>query len=436
MMIHYAVETAEKAGMEDVVAKLTDSREKQIKFYRSEIGVIKEWDTTTLELFMTKGKKIVSMSVENPDREKIRKAIEKGEGIVRLMSPKEEYRGIGKNDRPYIENKKYDGHVDDDGGLVALANKTIDDTLSHVEEMAGIIYAGKEDVRLCSSRGIDEEDKNSWISLSVRAFASENASGHVARCSRSMDGLKKDAGSEAGKIAEMSLNPRKIERGKYDAILSHLTFANLISYMAEFSSAFYVDSGMSFLADGMGKNIGSDKVTVTDSGIHPDGIASRKFDDEGIATGETDIIRDGKLKSYLHNTSTAAKHGTSTTGNAGIIYPIPWNEVVNAGDLPLEEMVKGIKRGIYVTNVWYTRFQNYMTGEFSTIARDGAFFIEEGEIKHAVEGIRISDSMPHILKNVESLSNDVHQIYWWEVEVPVFTPEVLVKDVNITKSFM
>ncbi|HHH78108.1 MAG TPA: TldD/PmbA family protein [Thermoplasmatales archaeon] len=435
-MIHYAVETAEKAGMEDVVARLTERDEKQIKFYRSEIGVIKEWNTSTLELFMARGKKIVSMSIENPDNNKIKKAIERGDGIVRLMAPKEGYGGIGQNDRPYAESKKYDGGVDDDGRIVALANRTIDDALSHAGEAAGIIYAGKENVKLCSSKGIDEDDRNSWISLSVRAFASENASGHAVRCSRSMEGLKKDAGKEAGKTAEMSLHPGKIERGKYDVILSHLTFANLISYMAEFSSAFYVDSGMSFLAGNIGKDIGSDKLTVTDSGIHPDGIASRKFDDEGIATGETDIIRDGKLKSYLHNTSTAAGHGTSTTGNAGIIYPTPWNEVVNAGELSLEDMIGDMKRGVYVTNVWYTRFQNYMTGEFSTIARDGAFLIEDGEIKHAVEGIRISDSMPRILKNVECLSNDVRQIYWWEVEVPVFTPEALVKDVNITKSFM
>lgn len=435
-MIHYAVETAERAGMEDVVAKLTERKEKQIKFHRSEIGVIKEWNTITLELFMAKEKKIVSMSIENPGRDKIKRAIEEGKGMVKLIAPKKEYYGIGKDRGKYIDSKAYDENVDDEERVVALANRTIDDALSHAGEAAGIIYAGKENISLCSSHGIDEHDRNSWISLSVRAFASENASGHAVRCSRSMGNLKKDAGKEAGKTAETALHPENIGRGKYDVVFSHLTFANLISYMAELSSSFYVDSGMSFLAGNIGKNIGGKSVTITDSGIHPDGIASRKFDDEGMATGETDIVRDGKLKSYLHNTSTAARHGTSTTGNAGIIYPMPWNEMVKAGDMSLEDIIGEVRKGIYVTNVWYTRFQNYLTGEFSTIARDGAFLIEDGDITRPVEGIRISDSMPHILGNVKYLSNDVKQVYWWEVEVPVFTPEVLVKDINITKSFV
>ncbi len=436
MMIRYAVEMAERAGMDDSIAKLVSRKEKQVKFHKSEISIIKEWDEIVMEIFMAKGKRTLMLAVENPDRKKIKEAVDRGKGIVGLTAPKEEYHGIGENEKPYVENKTYDENVDDEGKIISLANRMIDDALGYAGEVAGVIYAGKEHVELCSSGGIDEEDKNSWISLSARAFASDRASGHAVRCARSLEAVKKDAGKEAGRIAEMAINPKKIERGKYDAIFSHLPFANLISYMSEFSSAFHVDSGMSFLAGRMGKDIGSEHITVTDSGIHPDGISSRKFDDEGLATGETSVLDHGRLKSYLHNTSTARKHGTKTTGNAGIVYPTPWNEIVEPGDMSIEEMLEGIKRGIYITNVWYTRFQNYMTGDFSTIARDGAFFVEDGEINYPVEGIRISDSMPRILKNVESLSKDVKQVYWWEVEVPVFTPQVLVKDINITKSFL
>ncbi|MEA2055116.1 MAG: TldD/PmbA family protein [Candidatus Thermoplasmatota archaeon] len=436
MMICYAVEMAKKAGMDDAVAKLVSRKEKQIKFHKSEISTIKEWEEITLEMFMAKGKKNFMLVFENPDRKRVGKAIRDGEGIIKLLSPKERYHGLGENEKKYVDKKKYDENIDDERKILSLANKTIDDALKHAEEVAGIIYAGKETINICSSRGINENDKNSWITLSTRAFSSDKASGHAVQCSRTLKSIKKNAGKEAGKIAEMALHPKKIERGKYDIIFSHLSFANLISYMAVLSSAFYVDSGMSFLAGKMKKNIGSENITLIDSGIHPDGIASRKFDDEGLATGETVIVDKGQLKSYLHNTSTAYSHKTKTTGNAGIIYPSPWNEVVMPGDVSLEEMLEGVERGIYVTNVWYTRFQNYMTGDFSTIARDGAFFVEDGAISYPVEGIRISDNMLRILKNVKLLSNDSRQICWWEVEVPTFTPQVLIKNVNITRSFM
>jgi len=435
-MIPYAIKLAEKAGMDDTIAKLVEKKEKQVKFHRNEISVVKEWNISTLEIFMAKGKKVLTLEIENPNRRKIENTIEKGRGIIKIIADKEYYHGIGENNREYVDKKTYDEDADNEKKLLSLANKTIDDALSHSEEVAGIIYAGKERIELGTSQGISETDKNSWVSLSVRAFSSESASGHAVRCSRSLSTLKKDAGREAGEVAEMAMHPKKIERGKYDVIFSHLSFANLVSYMAEFSSAFYVDSGMSFLSGRIGNKIGSEKLSVADSGIHPEGIATRKFDDEGIATGETEIIGKGILKSYLHNTSTAHKHGTETTGNAGIIYPSPWNEVVKPGDASLDDMFEEIKKGIYITNVWYTRFQNYMTGDFSTIARDGAFLIENGKISYPVEGIRVSDSMLNILKNVEMLSNDIRQIYWWEVEVPVFTPEVFVKDVNITKSFL
>jgi len=436
MMIQYALKMAEKAGMDDTIARMVEKKEKQVKFHRSEISVVKEWNSSTLELFMAKGKKILTLDIENPDREKIRRTIERGKDIVEILSDKEYYYGIGENERDYVDKKIYDDGVDDEEKLISIANRTIDDALKYAKEAAGIIYAGKEKIEICTSCGISEADKNSWITLSARAFSSDKASGHSVRCSRSLQALEKDAGAAAGEVAEMAMHPKKIERGKYDVIFSHLSFANLISYMAEFSSAFYVDSGMSFLAGRAGNKIGSEKLSITDSGIHPEGISSRKFDDEGLATGETKIIENGKLKSYLHNTSTAHKHGTKTTGNAGVVYPSPWNEVVERGDLSINEMLEDVKKGIYITNVWYTRFQNYMTGDFSTIARDGAFLIEDGKISHPIEGIRISDNMLRILKNVDLLSNDLRQIYWWEVEVPVFTPQVLVRDVNITKSFL
>ena len=94
-----------------------------------------------------------------------------------------------------------------------------------------------------------------------------------------------------------------------------------------------------------------------------------------------------------------------------------------------------VKRGIYITNVWYTRSQNMMTGDFSTIPRDGIFYIEDGKIKHPIKNIRISENMQHILQNINTIANDSKQVKGWEVEDPVVTPSVLVKGLNISRPF-
>jgi PmbA protein len=158
------------------------------------------------------------------------------------------------------------------------------------------------------------------------------------------------------------------------------------------------------------------------------------FDDEGVPTRETAIIKSGILKNYLHNTSTAKKYKTKTTANAGLIVPSPINTILEEGNMPKEKLFKEIDNGLYITNVWYTRFQNYLTGDFSTIPRDGIFLIIDGEIAKSLKGIRISDNLQRILENIIGLSNKSEWIIWWGLEnqIPVLTPHVLVKDVNIT----
>jgi len=162
------------------------------------------------------------------------------------------------------------------------------------------------------------------------------------------------------------------------------------------------------------------------------GFNSYTFDDEGVPTKTTIIINKGILKTYLHNTSTAKKHKIKTTGNAGLIAPEPTNIILKPGKYSKESLFKNVRNGLYVTNIWYTRFQNFLTGDFSTIPRDGIFLIKNGEIVRSLKGIRISDNLQRILLNVIKISNKPEWIQRWTSENPVLTPYVIVKDVNVT----
>jgi len=152
-----------------------------------------------------------------------------------------------------------------------------------------------------------------------------------------------------------------------------------------------------------------------------------------VPTQKNVLIDRGILKTYLHNTSTARRYKTRTTASAGLIAPQAANIILSKGNYSLDEMIRSVRRGIIVTNTWYTRFQNYRTGEFSTLPRDKALVVENGKIKCATRGIRIADSMPNLLSKVSAIGKDSRQILSWEVEVPVDTPPVLVKGINITR---
>ncbi|MEA3254276.1 MAG: TldD/PmbA family protein, partial [Candidatus Altiarchaeota archaeon] len=241
------------------------------------------------------------------------------------------------------------------------------------------------------------------------------------------------AGKKAGEIAKQALNPGEGRGGVYDIIFDPLAFANLLGHILGFASAFSVDIGESFLADRIDKVIGNEIVTLVDDGSLAGGFNSSKFDAEGVPTQRNVVVEKGVLKTYLHNTSTAKKYGAESTGNAGLISPHPWNAVIEPGDYGRDDLFSGVNKGLYITNVWYTRFQNYRTGDFSTIPRDGLFLIENGELSQPLSNLRVSDNLLHILKNITALGDKQEWIHWWDAEVPSLLPYVLVKDVRVTK---
>jgi PmbA protein len=243
-----------------------------------------------------------------------------------------------------------------------------------------------------------------------------------------------NAAKQAAEFARDSLHPQPGSPGHYDILFHPMIFANLIYYMSYAFSAFEVDSGMSFLINKLKKRVGSSLVTIQDDAQKKGGFGSRAFDDEGVPTKTTNIIEKGKLKTYLHNTSTAKKFKAQTTANAGLVYPNFFNIVMKEGKSSVDEMISQMKNGIYITNNWYTRFSNYRTGDFSTIPRDAMFKVENGRIVGPIKELRLSDNMQHILESVVAISKEREQIEWWEVSIPVLVGHVLCRGLNMTKS--
>ena len=69
----------------------------------------------------------------------------------------------------------------------------------------------------------------------------------------------------------------------------------------------------------IGTSVASKLVTMADTGcetIAGYAVGNLPFDDEGVETETTTIIKDGILVSYLHNRESAAEFGVAPTGNA------------------------------------------------------------------------------------------------------------------------
>jgi len=200
---------------------------------------------------------------------------------------------------------------------------------------------------------------------------------------------------------------------------------------------------MSFFVNKLGERVASEVLSIYDEPHRP-GAGMSGFDDEGAPTRRTLAIEKGTLKTYLHTTSTARKSGTESTGNAmsggsyfaplGSIIPGPWQAYAEPGKRSMDDIISEIDRGLYIANTWYTRFQDKLRGDFSTIPRGGIFYIEDGEIKEAWSGIRISENVLHMLKNIRELSSEIIPADWWGETMRTFVPYALIDDVRITKA--
>ncbi|MBO8173692.1 MAG: TldD/PmbA family protein [Thermococcus sp.] len=428
---------AKEIGFGDVVVLSYETQRRQVRFANNEITVAKNWHYQKSVIFAEYEKRLVSTELTALDEKTIEETLKMLFKTAKAMEPKKDYYGIAEGpfeyrDIPETFDKKI-VELDEPNEYVEIAiNSALEEGAKRV---AGVLYTDYNKLYLTTSNNVEAFDEGTGIEISVRAFVDDVASGHGTNSVRVLKKFDPEsAGRKAGEIAKLAVNPEEGDAGKYDVIFDPLAFANLLSYMSFMASAFAVEAGFSFLVGKLGQKVASEDIVLKDVGNMPNAYGTRKFDDEGVPTQETTIIENGVLKTYLLNTSLARKYNTKTTANAGLTMPRAWNIYLEAGDYSKEELFSEVKKGIYITNVWYTRFQNYVAGDFSTIPRDGAFLIENGEIVKPVRNIRVSDNFQRILESIVALGKELYHIHWWEVRTPVFTPYVLIKDVGITKA--
>lgn len=432
----HIVNLGKRYGATDVVAKLVESRRVMIRFSNNEVSVSKIFNETTIDIFIMIERHRAATTLSTASLRSIEKGVKNLVKVAKMTPPADIYAPLPKGPFSYDPRLLKAPEVPlDPEELSGYVERAINAALeSGAKRAAGTLNSFRNRIILATSGDVFSSQETAGLELSIRAFVSEVATGHFLSIAGNPREFNPDeAGRIAGEIARAADNPVPGEPGRYMALLGPMVFADLINQVGSSSSAFMVEAGLSFLADKLGEKVASEKLTLVDDPTLAGTIGARAFDDEGIPTRRNVIIEGGVLRTYLHNSITAKKFNAETTGNAGLIVPTPWNLIVEAGSKSFEDLLSQIDDGIYVTNDWYLRYQNYRTGDFSTIPRDGMFRIKRGEIISSIRELRISDNMPRILQNIIDLGRSRTWVKWWEVEVPSLVPHALINEVNFTK---
>ena len=443
-IVDQAVEYGQRLGAREVAAAVTHERRRMLKFANDSVTVVQSWDQTVPTVYLVSERKRAGARVENPSIDALKEIMKTLKVAMDITKPGEVESSLPKGPFNYepVPNTYDDRITKMTSEPVDLAEEAMN--AAHAEgarRSSGVLVASEWERYVKTSAGAEGRDKGTNIDLSIRAFVDDDSSGQSNSCATRLEDFNpKLAGAEAGRIANQARNPVFGDEGKYRVLFGPSIMAQFLNNTADSATAYSLDLGLSFFAGKIGQKVASENLTLVDDRRMPGGINSCSLDEEGYPTQRTTIIEHGTLKTYLHSSYSVAKYGGALTGSAFYvggtwgIAPVALNVIVEPGEYRQEELFEEVGNGLYLTNNWYTRFQNYQTGDFSSICRDGAFQIKNGRIGRSLKGLRISDNMPRMLQSITSLSKERKWIKWWEVPTPVYLPHMIVENVGITRA--
>ena len=269
-------------------------------------------------------------------------------------------------------------------------------------------------VRIVNSKGLDKEFRtnDAFAYLGVLAHSQQDkrmAFDFVA----GRDFSKFDAKKLAEKCARRStelLDGEEITSGVYPVVLTKEMMATVLGTFSGLFSAKSVQEGRSLLAGKLNSEIANELVTIVDDALHPEGYATRTFDSEGYPSQKTMLVEKGKLTSYLHNTITARKDKTKSTGNAarsykGMLGISSSNFYLEPGDNEVEKLYSAHDTVVEIVSLQGMHSGcNPISGDFSLSAE--GFLYQDGKKKHSLKPFTISGNFIDLLDSVEMIAND------------------------------
>ena len=207
-------------------------------------------------------------------------------------------------------------------------------------------------------------------------------------------------GRYAGQRAAARLGARKIATRQAPVLFEAPVAVGLIGHFVSAVTGGNLYRKTSFLVDSLGKQVLSPLVAIDERPHEPQGMASSRFDEEGVATIERPIVSAGVVEGYFLGSYAARKLGMNSTGSAGGHH----NLVVRSEGPDFEGMLKTMGRGLLVTEL-LGQGVNPVTGDYSRGA--AGYWVEGGEIAFPVEEITIAGNLNQMFKQIAAIGSDV-----------------------------
>jgi predicted Zn-dependent protease len=217
-------------------------------------------------------------------------------------------------------------------------------------------------------------------------------------------------GRRAAVKARAGTAPVELPPEPYEVVLEPTAVADLLSNLAMFGfNGKAYNERLSFLEPGTAQF--DPAVTLVDDPLADPALP---FDAEGTPRRRLVLVERGITRAVVHDRRTAAEAGGTSTGHGSTSTswgPVPLSlGLAPAGggggpeevsgpvvDSDTAALVAGVRRGLLVTDLWYTRVLDPRSLVVTGLTRNGVWLIEDGEVTTAVRNLRFTQSYPRAL---------------------------------------
>jgi len=278
-------------------------------------------------------------------------------------------------------------------------------------------HDARRTVVFANSEGSYIEQDRPDLTLRLTAVARENNEIQQAGLSlgskgdfSAIEGLHQQARETAG-LAAALLSAPEVRGGEYTVILDPVlagVFAHeAFGHLSE-SDFVYQNRELQDIMT-LGRTFGGRNLNIVDDATVPGLRGSYQYDDEGMRARRTYLIREGVLVGRLHSRETAARMGEKATGNARAVScrfpPIVRmsNTFIENGTMSFEEMLSGVRKGLYVKN-WYG---GQTSLEMFTFSAGEAYMIRGGRLAELVRPVVLTGNVFTTLNNIDAIGGDL-----------------------------
>ena len=409
---------AKEAGLEQVELFISESHDLNISLFHGEVNEYKDNNGYSIVARGILNGKCGSASADVWNAEKAKWLVNEivaNAKVIENDDPVFIYEGSPKYHKVNTYNKALDEvTIEQKMEKLYAVEKALKEIDPRIIEVAGVEYSqtnGK--YTLMNSNGLNLVQKSNlfyFVGQCVAKEGEQTKSGYDFFLGNKFEEF--DPKAFAKKIVNETvaqLGGKACASKVYKAVLHPDVVSSLMRAYIGHADAEEVQKNSSLFIDKIGQKIASNKVTIEDKPQQKN-VFARWFDDEGVATYNKAIVKNGVLQTYLYNLTTAAKAGVESTGNGyggGSKRGISSTFLsLKPGKKSREELFEKVGDGVFITEVSGLHAGlNPQSGNFSL--QSTGFLIENGKKGRPLDLITVSGNLLDIFKDVIEVGNDV-----------------------------